>query len=187
MDETIPENDTLQNELDNYESSNVAETETPVENEGTEDLETLKKENQTLKVQKGLYKTKYEELKSKLPTNPEPKKIEAIPAYDPIELVKLANTIKDYSSDEIELITRFAKSSSPKDLIEATNNEWVKTAISAKREKLEKDNKIPTSTSPNMSVTSAPNKNLTDEELDKATKEAFEKSLRQKGVGGIGA
>lgn len=186
MDETIPENDTLQNELDNYESSNVAETETPVENEGTEDLETLKKENQTLKVQKGLYKTKYEELKSKLPTNPAPKKIEAIPAYDPIELVKLTNAIKDYNAEELEFITKFAKSSSPKDIIDATTNEWVKTAISAKREKLEKDNKIPNSTSPNMSTDPVITKGMTDEEIDKLTKEKFEKAKRQKG-GSIGA
>lgn len=184
MDETIQENDTLQNELDNYESSNVAENETLVENEGAEDLEALKKENQTLKVQKGLYKAKYEELKSKLPTNPEPKKIEAIPAYDPIEFVRLANAIKDYSAEELELITKFAKSSSPKDIIAAASDEWVQTAISAKREKLEKDNKIPSPSSPTMSVTSAPNRNLSDEDLDKATREAFEKSvLKSKGIG----
>lgn len=184
MDEPIQENDTLQNELDNYESLNVVENETPIENEGTEDLEALKKENQTLKVQKGLYKTKYEELKSKLPTSPEPKKMEATPAYDPIELIKLSKAINGYSEDEIDFITKFSKSSKPTDIIAAASDPWVQTAISAKREKLEKDNKIPSPSSPTMSVTSAPNRNLSDEDLEKATREAFEKSnLKSKGVG----
>lgn len=184
MDETIQENDTLQNELDNYESTNVVENETPTINEGVEDIESLKKENQTLKVQKGLYKTKYEELKSKLPTSPEPKKMEATPSYDPIELIKLTKAINGYNEDELDFITKFSKSSKPDDIIAAANDPWVQTAISAKREKLEKDNKIPSPSSPTMSVTSAPNRNLSDEDLDKATREAFEKSTqKRKGVG----
>ena len=103
--------------------------------------------------QKEHFRTKYEEtekvrkeLEEKLKAlsgNPP----NAIP-QDPIQVVKLAKALDGYSEEESELVLQFAKDKTPEAIIEATKNEWVQTAIQAKREKVAKEKQIPSPSSP---------------------------------------
>ena len=60
-----------------------------------------------------------------------------------IELAKQISTLKEYSSDELEIIDRQAKALGLSHL-EASKHEDVQTLISAKREKLKEVNSVPT-------------------------------------------
>lgn len=150
-----------------------------------EEVEKLRKDNQTLSAQKEHFREKSEKIISK--------KEEPTPTtnHSPLELVNLAKALNDYSSDEVDFLIKVAKSDKPADIIAATQDEWVKTAINSRREKIEKEKKIPSPSSPLIarnpieSVALANNKEVTDEEIDKKTKQAFEQSRKNKGVTSI--
>jgi hypothetical protein len=59
----------------------------------------------------------------------------------PMEIVRLAKALGDFSDEEIEFITRNSEDKTPEGIINASKDEWVKTAIEAKREKVEKESK----------------------------------------------
>lgn len=151
-------------------------------------VESLEKDKQTLSAQKEHFKEKFEKIAPK-----EEKKETPIPTtgLSPLEIVNLAKTLNDYSSDEVEFIVKVAKSNNPADIIAASKDEWVNTAIQSRREKKEKENKIPSSSSPTTgknpieSVKLANDKRITDEELDRRTREAYEQSRKNKGSASI--
>ncbi len=70
------------------------------------------------------------------------------PTEDPMVIVRLAKALEGYDEAEADFILRNAKDSSPKEIIAASQDDWVKTAINAKREKVEKDKKVPSPSSP---------------------------------------
>jgi len=62
---------------------------------------------------------------------------------DPLEVVKLGKALNQYDESEVDFIIRNASDKSPEGIIRASKDEWVSTAIQAKREKVEKSKKIP--------------------------------------------
>jgi len=193
-DKDILENDTLTNESENLDSINEEEKDTLKNTDESASEEDPDKEKQTLFAQKEHYRTKVEKLEAKLKElQPEVRPIQKQEGstYDPLEIVKLGQAVKDLSTEELEFVIKVAKSSNPKDIISATNDEWVKRAISSQREELIKNNKVPNPSSPSgMSVAKdllklVKDKSITDEELDKKTRELFAKDRKKQEAVGI--
>jgi hypothetical protein len=195
MEDTIEENDTLTNELENLDSTNEEEKDTLEENtDESASEENSGKKEKTLFAQKEHYRTKVEKLEAKLkelqPKAEQAQKQEGS-TYDPLEIVKLAQAVKDFSTEELEFVTKVAKSSDPKDIIATVNDEWVKRAISSQREELAESNKVPNPSSPSGISDSkdllklAKDKSITDEEIDKKTRELFEKNRKKQEAAGI--
>jgi hypothetical protein len=191
MDNTIEENDTLTNELENLNSVNEEENDTLKNTEDSGSEKDSDKENQTLLAQKEHFRTKAEKLEAKLKEYESKKQKQEGSTYDPLDIVKLAQAVKDFSAEELEFVTKVAKSSNPEDIIAAVNDEWVKEAISSRREKAKKENKVPSPSSPSgLSIEAdllklAKDKSITDEEIDKKTRELFEKNRKKREVAGI--
>jgi hypothetical protein len=66
----------------------------------------------------------------------------------PMEVVKLAKALEGRTPDEIDFITRNAKSGKIDDIIAASRDEMVQLAIEAKRKKIESQKKVPDPSSP---------------------------------------
>jgi len=62
---------------------------------------------------------------------------------NPMEVVKLAKALEGYNEDEVDFIVRNASDKSVSGIIDATKDEWVETAIGAKRLKVEGEKKLP--------------------------------------------
>lgn len=141
-------------------SQNPAEGESPEEdtsqNESTEDVEELKnkiteleKSNQELEsTNKQLFeRTQKSTLKAKeLEAESFAKKNKIEKPNDLLESLKLYSALKDYSKDEIDIISRQARALES-DLIEAAKHEDTQVLINAHRAKVEKDNTTPSPSS----------------------------------------
>jgi hypothetical protein len=103
------------------------------------------KELQSALAQKEHFREKFEEAKKQLEakTPTEGVKDNIANRANPMEVVKLAKALEGYSEEETSFIIRNAKSERPEDIIGAASDEWVKDAIQARREKVEKEKKIP--------------------------------------------
>jgi hypothetical protein len=69
----------------------------------------------------------------------QPKETASNEPVDALEFIKLGKKLQDYSDDEIDFATEVAKSKSPEAILKALDNEMVKLAINAKREKEERE------------------------------------------------
>ena len=58
---------------------------------------------------------------------------------DPLEIVKLGKALAEYSEEEVDFIIRNATEKSPEGIIKASKDEWVATAVQARRDKVEKE------------------------------------------------
>lgn len=58
---------------------------------------------------------------------------------DSIDMIKLGKKLKDYSDEELDFVTEFAKSKNPEEILKALENPFVQSGISAYREKVEKE------------------------------------------------
>lgn len=67
---------------------------------------------------------------------------------DPFEAVRLGKALKDYDEDETSFIVRNAKSKAIEDIIKAEKDEMVQLAIKSRREKVARENKVPSPSSP---------------------------------------
>lgn len=87
--------------------------------------------------------------RAKETSDDEPK--EKTPATDPFDLARTVSALKDYSTEEIDYIQKYAKMNdlSPQ---EAAKADDVKDYIGFKREKVAKENNIPDSSSPSAKV-----------------------------------
>lgn len=138
------------------------ETETP-ENETEKSEEGKSKDLQSALAQKehfrGKFQTSQEELKrlqEKISAFTEkqqsegkaelPKGANILGSTNPLELVRLNKALEGYSEEEVEFIIRNAPEKTIDGVINATKDEWVRTAVGAKREKAEKDKKVPSPT-----------------------------------------
>jgi len=95
------------------------------------------KELQSALAQKEHFRKKYEESQKELakPNTP----VDTLDG-NPMEVVHLAKALEAYTEDEVEFITRNASKKSIQGIIDASKDDWVKTAIQAKREKVVKEN-----------------------------------------------
>jgi hypothetical protein len=60
-------------------------------------------------------------------------------SVEALDFIKLGKKLQNYSDEEIDFATEVAKSKSPDAILAALDNEMVQLAISARREKLEKE------------------------------------------------
>lgn len=86
--------------------------------------------------------------------NEELKKLKNTPhheAGDPIDLIKLGKKLQDYTDDELDFVTDFAKSKKPDAILKALENPFVQAGISAQRTKVEKEKGLtPSGTQPEL-------------------------------------
>lgn len=138
-------------ETTSQKSEEASDSTTEETTESTEDVDVLKKKMAEIEEKnRQLYeRTKKAELKAKeveatkLSKEVSQNKEEKEDTFNPLDSVKLLNALKDYSQDEIDLISRQAKAYDIS-LEEAAQNDDVKLFIEAKREKLKTDNASPT-------------------------------------------
>jgi hypothetical protein len=57
---------------------------------------------------------------------------------DSVDLIKLGKKLQDYTDEELDFVTEFAKSKKPEDILKALENPFVKQGITASRETIEK-------------------------------------------------
>ena len=104
---------------------------------------------------------------------------------DPMEAVRLGKALAEISEEEAETITSFAKGKfntltpTPEQIIEASKDDFIMGAITAKREKVAGENKTPAPSSPASIVGGK-----TAEELGKLETRDFAKIARQSFSGG---
>jgi len=100
-----------------------------------------------------------------------------VETQNPMEVVKLAKALEGYSEEEVDFITRNATDKSINGVISASKDEWVKTAIDARREKVVQEKKIPGSTSPDFSSFEKKiTKDTPAEEIERVLQERFNKA-----------
>jgi len=176
------EKETPKNQEASEEPKTSEEKETPEKTEEPEKAEPEKAEEskeidvKSLLAQKEHFREKYQKAKAEL----DKLKSSGVQApVDPLEVVKLAKALEGYNEEEIEFITRVAPEKSPDGILKALQDEWVKTAIEAKREKVAKEKKVPESSSP-----ASKTGEITPEEAAKDDQKWFDYLQKQKGKGG---
>ncbi len=102
--------------------------------EVSEDVETPN-EPEPVKLEKTVPYSRFQEV------NEELKKLKNKPQseVDTVDLIKLGKKLQDYSDEELDFVTEFAKSKKPEAILKALENEFVKTGIEARRAKVEKE------------------------------------------------
>ncbi len=140
-----------QNQEDAQESKNTEEGENPEKSEGQKELksalaqkEHYREKNERTEKELEEAKKRLEELQKSLPKEEREKRAK-VNASDPIDLVKTVSALKDYSSDEIEEISAYARGKGVS-LSEAAQSDFVKRAIAKSREEVEAEQKIPGAT-----------------------------------------
>jgi len=115
-------------------------------------------------------------------TKEEPK---APSQIDPRDIVRLTKALQGFNDEEVSFIYRNAKSQNLDDIVEATKDPWVSSAIESQRQKVEQEKKVP---EPGVVPGGLPKKELTVEDLMKdpdAHKRAFEKLFEPNQASGI--
>lgn len=161
------------------ENQEEGEEETP-ETPEPEKTEDKSKDLQSAIAQKEHFRTKAEKLES------EKKELEdKLKGYsskdlgDPLEGVRLGKALADKSEDEADAIITYAKGKfnttkpTPEQIIQASKDEWVTTAISAKRAKVAGENKTPEPSSPTPAF-----RGKSSEDLEKMDTKDFAKFAR---------
>ncbi|MHA1482586.1 MAG: hypothetical protein ACTSQA_04010 [Candidatus Heimdallarchaeaceae archaeon] len=164
-------------EGENPEETKVEETEEPEKSKVEKPEQS--KELQSALAQKEHQREKREQAEKELAKLKETKS--NIPAsQNPMEVVKLAKALEGYSEEEVEFITRNSTDKSIDGIINASKDDWVKTAIQAKREKVAKENKTP-EPSTKQDFSEKPVEDITEEELAAMPLKKKEEYLRKIG------
>jgi hypothetical protein len=133
------------------------------------------KELKSALAQKKHFKDKYEEAKKKLEGLKKSDEISDMPSTnDPIAMVKLAKALEGFSEEEVDFMVRNAKDKSINALVDASKDDWVQTAIKAKREKVADENKTP---EPSQSFVGSSEK--TTEDIEKMSPKEFKQFVRE--------
>ena len=100
---------------------------------------------------------------------------------DPLEVVKLGKALADYSEEEVDFIIRNAIDKTPEGIIKSSKDEWVQTAIQARREKVEKEKQqLPPST--RTTPSKVPIEQTPPEKLRELTPEQREEYYKKVGI-----
>lgn len=180
--EEAEESKASQEETKETQEPNSGQEENPEKNQEPEQAETEKSEKsidpKSLQAQKEHYRKKYEDALGKLDkyekSSKSSDKAELPQTTSPMDTVKLAKALEGHSEDEIDFIVRNSSGNSPQDIVEASKDEWVKTAIEAKRKKAEEENKTPEPSSPSSAV-----KDKTSEDIEKMSDADYNKWLNE--------
>lgn len=177
----IVENDTPQNEQ-------VTENTlipTPKEGETDNSLKAALAQKEHFREKSQKYEAELKELREKLPQG----EIKQVNSQDPREIVRLAKALEGFSEEETEFIYRNAKGNDINNIIEASKDDWVKIAIEARREKINKENKVPSPSNPLGQSFQEKSfldiKNMSDAEFNAYQKELIERA-NAKRMGGLG-
>lgn len=172
----------MENELDLDNPINVPEeapAAPPINIKDTPEYKELEEKNKQLFERTKKAEEKVKDLK---PLVEEPK---APSQSDPRDIVRLTKVLKDFSEDEVSFIYQNAKSQNLEDIIEATKNPWVSSAIESQRIKVAQEKKVPESGNVPGSL---PKKELTPDDIKKdpdAHRKAFEKLFEPQQESGI--
>lgn len=183
--DNIEEKDTLTKPKEGEEVPQAPEekTEENQTEENTEEpQEDLLKKFQSAEAQKEHFRAKAEkfekELKELKPEEQPKEEKGVISETNPRDIVRLTKALSGYDDDEINFIYRNAKDTSLDSIIEATKDTWVIDSIETRREKVEKEKKIPESANVQGETGS---KDLSPEDIKKdpdAHKKAFEEFMK---------
>ena len=61
---------------------------------------------------------------------------------DALDFIKLGKKLQDYSDEEIDFATEYAKSKEPNAIMQALENEYIQLAFEAKRQKVDKEKSL---------------------------------------------
>lgn len=146
MDETREETPTEETPEETEEETETPE-ETPQEEKPEAEPE-KSKELQSALAQKKHYKEKADKAQKELDKFKKASDTNLPSPANPMEVVKLAKALEGYSEEEVSFISRNASGDSIDDIINATKDDWVKTAIQSKRDKVELEKATPSPTAP---------------------------------------
>jgi hypothetical protein len=95
---------------------------------------------------------------------------------DSIDLIKLGKKLQDYSDDELDFVTEYAKSKKPEDVLKALDNPFIQAGIKANREKVEKERLTlkPNATQPDYDAPKTLEERLNEAYTDKEKQEILE-------------
>jgi hypothetical protein len=159
-EEKKQENETPKNE-EEEESSETPEEKTEEKSDS--------KELQSALAQKEHFRKKYEKAQEELSKHNVPQETKDAskePEQNPMEIVKLAKALEKFNEEEIEFVTRNATDKSVDGILKAAKDEWVNDAITARREKVAKENSIPEPSTKQEAVESKEKKSLRDMSID---------------------
>ena len=153
------------------EGASEGEKETSKQTE-EENPEEKSKDLQSALAQKEHFRKKHEESLKKIAILEKSGKVSSdMPSpSNPMEVVKLAKALEGYNENEVDFIVRNASDKSIDGIIDAVKDDWVKTAIEAKRGKVEGENKTPSPSSPSSKIGGK-----TEEELEGMDDKKFAK------------
>jgi len=101
---------------------------------------------------------------------------------DPLEIVKLGKALGDFDEEEVDFIIRYAKEKTPEAIIDASKDDWVQTAIKARREKVAEQNKVPgPSSAGSFGGAKKPIEQMTAKEFEQYESE-FQRKQRPSGI-----
>lgn len=63
-------------------------------------------------------------------------------AVDALDFIKLGKQLQNYTDEEIDFATEYAKSKEPNEIMKALSNEYIQLAFEAKRQKVEKEKSL---------------------------------------------
>lgn len=155
-------------------SDNPEETkEKPEKVEKSTDRQPTAEEFKAMDGAKKHFETENKKLKDELL---KAKKANAPATGDPMEAVRLGKALAETSEEEADVIITYAKGKfntltpTPEQIIQASKDDWVKDAITARRAKVADESKSPEPSSPQSVVG-----DKTSEELQKMSKNEFAK------------
>ncbi len=176
-------------ETSREEVESLGETETLETNEEeTPEPEKVKKSKdlQSALAQKEHFRTKLEKAETEKKVLEEKLKGFASQSTgSPMEAVRLGKALADNSEEEADVIITYAKGKfntlnpTPEQIIQASKDDWVTTAISAKREKVAGENKTPEPSPPSSIIGGK-----TSEDVAKMESKDFAKFARETLKGG---
>lgn len=183
QEESEESKETLEELGEETETPDETEEETGTPEETQPEKAEKSKELQSALAQKDHYRKKYSDALAKMEKLKKSDSVSSdmpIPT-NPMEVVRLAKSLEGYSESEVDFIIRNAPDKSIDSVINTTNDDWVKTAISAKREKVEKEKKTPDPSSPSSVLNGK-----TGEDLEKMDDKEFSKWAKENMSSGRG-
>ncbi len=154
------------------------------ETEKTEEAEKPKEKSKDLQsalAQKEHYRSKLEKADAdKKALEDKLKGFNSKTTGDPMEAVRLGKALADISEEEADIVITYAKGKfnnlnpTPEQIIQASKDKWVTTAIKAEREKVAGENKTPEPSSPSSTFGGK-----TPEEVEKMSSKEFAKHARE--------
>jgi len=184
MEETTASHEEAQEAREEKETLQTDEVETPSQPEKVEQSKDL----QSAIAQKEHFRSKLEKAEAdKVALETRLKGFSSQPTGSPMEAVRLGKALAEHSEEEADMVITYAKGKfdtltpTPEQIIQASKDDWVATAISANREKVAGENKTPEPSSPASTIGG-----LNSEDVEKLDTKAFAKLVRKGMEGGTG-